>query len=282
MPGTTSHSGLSITIEPPDPSLDSLWEGSVGVTVLGPEGRSVTCAMSLTGRDGSVVLSEEVGKFDLPITASNWFHRFKRFAGDERRAWKYLNAATGQFVIKGEELGQFILRLDRERKPIRWVCRTEHHDTYARLIDDTGQEAEPRAEFCSFGQPTTPLPLDVSDATKDISVQKPGGLFLAQQVDHRDAILITSSRAAGNFRDLIVEPEAAGIDALSSDHQKLLSLATLWQQAKTCRTTGRQPAGLHRAAAPCSALLQLVRGAVGAGRERLHEESKIATSTSGT
>lgn len=231
-PGTTSHSGLSITIEPPDPSLDSFWEGSVGVSVLGPEGRCVICAMSLTGRDGSGVLSEVIGNFDLPVTTSNWFHRFKRFAGDEKRAWKYLEAATGQFTIKGEELGEFTLRLDRERKPIRWVCRTDHHETHVRLIDDTGREAQPQAELFSFQRPTTPQPLDVSDTTQDIIVQNPGGLFLARQGDHRDGIVITSSRAAGNFRDLIVEPKAAEIDALTTDHQKLLYLATLWQQAR--------------------------------------------------
>jgi len=39
VPGTTLHAGLAITLDPCDPSLDTFWEGNIGVSILGPAGQ---------------------------------------------------------------------------------------------------------------------------------------------------------------------------------------------------------------------------------------------------
>jgi hypothetical protein len=166
--GTTSHPGLAISLDPPDPSLDAFWEGNVRLSVLGPEGHDVSCSITLTGRNGVSVLSQEIGKFDLPITASNWMQRFKRFANDDSRAWKYLEASSGRFVIKGEELGEYTLPLERDAKPVRWICRSAAHATEVRLADDTGQEQLAEAKFFALKRPAAPQALDPASAMTSI------------------------------------------------------------------------------------------------------------------
>lgn len=228
-PGTTSYSGLAVSIDPPDPSLDAFWEGNVQVTVLGPEGHDVACSIALTGRNGVSVLSQEIGKFDLPVSDSNWSQRFKRFANDDSRAWKYLEASTGRFVIKGEELGEYALHLERDTKPVRWVCRVASHATHVRLFDDTGHEKAAEAQFFPLKRPGVPRTLDSAAAMAGIIAEEPGGLFLCNQGDFRDALIVSSSRGAADLRDLLVEPDLSGLD---SNATRLLALVELWHQAR--------------------------------------------------
>jgi hypothetical protein len=226
--GTTSHPGLAVALDPPDPSLDAFWEGQVRLSVLGPEGRDLTCSIALTGRNGVSVLSQEIGKFDLPITPASWTSRFKRFANDDSRAWKYLEASTGRFVIKGEELGEYALSLEREAKPVRWICRMAAHATHVRLADDTGQDQLAEASYFALKHPAKPKALDTAAAMARLTVEEPGGLFFARQGEHQDALLVSSSREAAGFRDLVVEPDLCGAP---QDVAALLSLIDLWHRA---------------------------------------------------
>jgi hypothetical protein len=228
-PGTTSHSGLAVTIDPPDPSLDSFWEGNVRVSVLGPEGRDVTCSIALTGRNGMSVLAQEIGKFDLPVSGSSWSQRFKRFANEDSRAWKYLEASTGRFVIRGEELGEYALHLERDPKPVRWICRVASQATHVRLVDDTGQEKIAEAEFIPLKQPGIPRTLDSASAMAGISAEAPGGLFVCRQGEFHDALIVSSSRGGADFRDLLVEPDLSDLDP---DTARLLAIIQLWHEAR--------------------------------------------------
>jgi hypothetical protein len=228
-PGTTSHSGLAVSIDPPDPSLEAFWESNVRVSVLGPEGHEVTCSIALTGRNGVSVLSQEIGKFDLPVSGLTWSQRFKRFANDDSRAWKYLEASTGRFVIKGEELGEYALHLERDPKPVRWICRVASQATHVRLVDDTGQEKLAEAHFFPLKQPGVPRPLDCVSAMAGIAAEEPGGLFYCSQGEFHDALIVSSSRGGADFRDLLVEPDLNGLD---SNTTRLLALIQLWHEAR--------------------------------------------------
>jgi hypothetical protein len=94
--------------------------------------------------------------------------RFKRFANDDSRAWKYLEASSGRFVIKGEELGEYTLPLERDAKPVRWICRSAAHATEVRLADDTGQEQLAEAKFFALKRPAAPQALDPASAMTSI------------------------------------------------------------------------------------------------------------------
>lgn len=229
IPGTTAHSGLAVIIDPPDPALDAFWEGQFNISVLGPEGQDVYCSVSLKGRDGSDLLSEDIGKFELPITDANWSKRFRQFTNDNNRAWKYFDAYKGQFAIKGEELGKFTLPLERDAKPLRWLCRNTPHAVQVRLVDDTGSETPPELRFYSFNEPGKAQILDFSPAVNGISVSEPGGLFVVRQGKFDDFLVVSSTRRA-TLAELIVTPNTAN---LGDDHAQLLTLIDLWHQARS-------------------------------------------------
>ena len=71
--------------------------------------------------------------------------------------------------------------------------------------------------------------LDTTSAMAGLVAEEPGGLFFASQGERRDALLVSSSRGAVGFRDLVVEPELNGLE---SDITRLLALVELWHQAR--------------------------------------------------
>ena len=153
IPGAVSHSGLIATIDPHDADLDTFWRNEVSLSVLGPESHSVRLAVSLEGRDGREIISEQVGNpMMLPIMPDAWSKRFGRLLKREENAWRYLEAAGGRLTIRGEELGEFSFQFEHDVPPLRWVPRRDRDDIVIRLIDDTGLEGSgPEVFFLQHG-----------------------------------------------------------------------------------------------------------------------------------
>lgn len=227
VPGTTTHAGLAISIDPYEPSLDHFWEGSVALSVLGPAGHSVTCSIHLTGANGKEILSEAIGTFALPLTEGDWSAQYARFVKDDRRAWTYLEAGSGRLTIAGEELGEYVIRLERNVKPVRWACRTIHDVTTIRLIDDTGMEDDAECRFYSFAAPVDPTTLSPEAAHVGFAIQLPGGLFEAKHGTSVDTIIV-SPQLQGGLRNLIAEPDLHRFDGDTADMSELLSFLGLW------------------------------------------------------
>ena len=232
IPGTTSHPGLAISVDPPDPSLDMFWEGDVGVSILGPAGRHITCAITLATLSGKEVLSEQISTFELPVTAQEWQKKFSQFVNTESRAWTYLEAASGRFLIKGDELGEHALRLERNVKPVRWVCRSAHHVTNARLIDDSGREGGAVCRFFSLRRPAEPVSLDTQSVLAGYQVPSPGGLFEARSGELADTMIVSLPQIERGFQGLVIEPDLQDIDGDSFPIVHVLELLRVWSEAR--------------------------------------------------
>ena len=230
--GTTSHAGLAVTVDPFDPTLDMFWQGNVGVAILGPEGRQVTCHIQLTSVDGTELLSEEIGTFHLPVTESTWQVRLEQFVKNERWTWAYLEAVAGHFVIRGDELGEYGIRLERKVKPVRWVCQSAQRKGIIRLIDDTGQDDAAKCHFYSLRCPTESKPVEIKAALAGFMVEPPGGLFIAQQGEHSDVIVVSSPQIMGGFQGLGIEPDLNDLKHGPIQIRRILRILRLWIDAR--------------------------------------------------
>jgi len=231
IPGTTSHAGLAISLDPHDPSLDTFWEGDVGVSILGPAGHHVTCAISLATANGMELLSEQIGIFDLPVTAAEWLTRFSQFVKHEGRALAFLEAASGRFLIKADELGEYALRLERDVKPVRWVCRSINRLTTIRLIDDTGRDDAATCRFFSLRRPAESMSLGAENVLTGFQVPTPGGLFEAQHGEFLDTMIV-STQIEGGFQGLVIEPDLHDLDGGTIQIRHILDLLRLWNEAR--------------------------------------------------
>ena len=232
VPGTTFHAGLTISLDPHDPSLDGFWEGNVGVNILGPAGHHVTCSISLCAANGKELLAEQIATFDLPVTPSDWTKRFRSFIDDEGRAWTYLEATSGRFVIKGDELGEYVLRLERDVTPVRWVCRSLHRVTTVRLIDDTGGKDSPECKFFSFQHPSAPIDLDAQTVMAGYEAPAPGGIFEARHGKFHDTVNISVPPSGRGFADLVFEPDLHELNSHTFPITDILESLKLWSEAR--------------------------------------------------
>jgi len=232
IPGTTLHPGLVISVDPPEPSLDMFWEGDVGVSILGPSGRQVTCALSLATQSGKELLSEQIGTFDLPVTAEYWQTKFSHFVNVERRTWTYLEATSGRFLVKGDELGDYALRLERDVKPIRLVCRSINRVMTARLIDDTGKDDAGTSRFFTFRRPADPITLNPDTILTGFQIPSPGGLFEARHGEHLDTMIVSMPQIEGGFQGLVIEPDLHDLDSDTVHVAYILEILRLWNETR--------------------------------------------------
>lgn len=232
VPGTTSHAGLFVSVEPSDPPLDLFWEGDVSIGIMGPPGHRVTCTMTLLTPKREQLLSDLIGTFELPVTNEEWQRKFSQFVAVEKREWAYLEAGSGSLSIKEDELGDFTLRLDRDVKPIRWVCRSANRITTARLIDDTGLEEPATCRFFSLRHPAEPDLIDIDKALSGITIPAPGGLYEARHANCEDAIVVSMPQVEGGFQGLVIEPNLSPLDRDGASINLILDILHLWMRAR--------------------------------------------------
>jgi hypothetical protein len=229
-PGNTSFSGLYVSVEPPSPSLDMLAEGNLALSVQGPAGRQVGAFITLFGRKGDAILTHEIARFDLPVTTNVWALKLGQFLSHAGQAWKLSEARTGTLTIGNEELGRFIVPLEREARPIQWLCQTTTQETQTRLIDDTGDELAAELYFRSFEYPARRAAIAESNAESGLVVADPGGLFEARRAKACDALIISTAVVRGSLQGLLIEPRHDELAGLSI--RDLLDTASTWNTAR--------------------------------------------------
>jgi hypothetical protein len=234
IPGTSSHAGLIVTLDPYDANLDTFWEGRVNLSVLGPESRQVVCTVSLESADGGEIFSEQVnGPMKLPVKPEEWRNRFAEFVTREDCAWRYLEASAGCLTIRGGELGEYIARFEHDVLPLRWVVRKYHNEIILRLIDDTGQE-DAQTVIRSF---TMEKPAEEKTYTSDkvlsgIIVEPHGGLFIAQHGEYLDTIVVSAGLTAASFRELDVTPSFGDLRNRLLTQARTFDVLDYWLNAR--------------------------------------------------
>lgn len=231
-PGLASHPGLIVTRDPFDASLDVLWRNELKLFVNGPEGFTVRVRLELHTADGRMILSNSVSdSMALPITPDTWRNNFAKFLAAEDRAWKYLEAANCTLKIIGNTLGTCELKFDHKPSPLRWSLTSRRHQTYVRLIDDSGlHDNALDVQFFSMEYPLIGTPLDPEAVRAELVVESPGGLYLARHPPFYDAAVV-SVRSARQLEDLGVEPDvdvATGFPAV----RQAFNLLRRWHNAR--------------------------------------------------
>ena len=231
-PGSASHSGLVVTTDPYDASLDLFWRNELNLCVNGPESLTVRVNVRLHTASGREILSETLDPpMELPITPEAWRKTFARFIDDRSRAWKYLEAACCTLEINGESLGTCTLTFEHDPSPLRWVVDSNKRKTVVRLVDDTGRhDSDPDIRFYCMGCPLDGIPLEADAARAGQTVAPPGGLFLARQPPFSDAAVVSSPAPRAGLQDLGVEPD---VDiAAGPPLREAFRLLRIWHDAR--------------------------------------------------
>ncbi len=230
--GTTNHSGLAITAEPAEPSLDQFWKGEVSIQALGPAKQQVRIFVELLDAGGSILATEQVAVLPLPVTRETWMRAVSGFLKKETDPWAYLTAASGRLIVDGDASGCWRLPLHREVAPLRWVWHRGNNRTALRLIDDHGGDDPLVAQFFPFAQPARATELDAKELEFDFYPTEQGGLCVATYGDRSEAVVVSMPQTLGSLSGLVIAPVIA-VDTGSGDSiGQLSAVMELWRRAK--------------------------------------------------
>ena len=238
--GTIGHSGLIVSSEPPEPTLDEFWEGLTRLDVLGPAGARVTVCVELLNGAGDLIVREVVGPLILPLGLDTWRKAFAAFAGRDKHPWAYLQASSGRVVVDGEELGVSHIHLHRVVAPVRWVWHSTPKAVLLKLVDDHDAGTPLDVTFHAFAVPVGGKPLTQQFATAGFEPTAPGGLFIAKYGEHREALIVSMPKVDGGFGGLLINPPLGDVAAIPDGLISLIGAIAAWSDARLVGTLAAQ------------------------------------------
>jgi len=233
MPGSASHAGLIVSVDPHDAALNTFWENDCALSVFGPPSRRVTPYVILQSAGEEEIFNGQVcGPLELPITPAIWEKRFSDFLRREKCEWDFLEASSGMLVLDGGDLGRYVVCFEHEVRPLRWVIRQSGEGLSIRLVDETGQkDVEPECYFFEMEKPRVGRRLNLSEALKGRPVESPGGLFVAKTPDYRSSVIVSTGLTGGGLGGLGVQPRHGHISRQPQVIFELLKDLYCWYSA---------------------------------------------------
>lgn len=230
--GTTNHSGLVVTTEPAEPSLDEFWKGESALQILGPAGHRVSVSAELLDGGGARISTEHVADLTLPMTAETWERATSAFLRNETDPWAFLSASAGTLLVDGDALGACRVALHREVHPVRWVWHKTKRSTALRLVDDHEGDDPLSVLFYPFRAPAHPTVVSKDDTAKEWIPDGDGGLCVATYSDQSQALVVSMPQVTGGFTGLLIEPRFDALPAGNAAVSTILDLVQLWSSAR--------------------------------------------------
>ncbi len=230
--GLTEQNPLFVILDPPNPSLERLWSGGVGIELHGPANRAVFPQMQFfqTRVSAQPSFRMTMPKLSLPVTASAWQSYFKEVQQDRALQYAFDDAVRLEILFNAEELGQFRLICEKESSPLRWSIRWENHCYVLRLFDDTG-EPSVRVVHYEFERPDFSLVMEAK-VFLDVGhrILEAGGLFVASTSCSTSAMVVPP--VIRGLGELKVHPHLSSHPGSSEPFAQLLSLRNIWADAR--------------------------------------------------
>jgi hypothetical protein len=230
--GTIGHSGLVVTADPVEPTIDQFWEGAVRLQAFGPIGRQVNLRIELLDGGGGNLASEAISTLPLPVAVESWGRTYTTFLRKDRDPWAYLAASSGNLVIEGDDLGAFRIALRHTPTPLRWVWHKTNRATELRLVDDHQADEPLDVRFFPFSHPASPIVLESRSVISGYSPPTPGGLCVASYGQKRQALVVSVSAKDRGLSGLLIDPDQRDMPCDDASVKVLVGFVSLWSSAR--------------------------------------------------
>lgn len=238
-PGVSQQGALLFLVDPTTPTLEQLWDGQVGVDIIAPEGRRVSCEITLRNRAADkLLLSKQLPALTPPVSSAAW----RSYIADQLRKADVLrcleDADTCELRFNAEELGRFELKCEREFKPLRWVVEKLADGHRLTLTDEADAQEHPEIKFYAFTEPDRPTVLQADVDARAITAPRAGGLFVARAGSLSCAVVVPQGgqqtiRTPEDLRGIVFETKFTRRDATVQNIKSALELFDLWSESRT-------------------------------------------------
>lgn len=224
--------GLMVVATPTDATLESLERDELRLDVLGQDGREAQLLLEVEGCD------TDRRPFDKVIIPTTLTHLWHRLPTEIQENLGSSNAC--RLIVRAEEIGTFMLPLDRESRPLRWSLRRSEHATTIRLIDEAAAGSNAVCQRALLSQPCDPHILDYEDCLEGLEVAAPGALFVVAGRDRLDTIIVSqlSQGTMSDFAQLAVVPQLNGFASSTECLREDIALLGLWSRARVVGPLG--------------------------------------------
>lgn len=180
---------LSVHLEPPNATLEQLWDGAADFEVTGPPGREVTCTISLRAGAAAALVTKRLPNLKLPVSPAEWRAHFARcFHGVHDEQENYDAALSCDVDFSADELGVVRLRIERGFAPIRWNVSREGQQFVLHLTNETSDAAPPRVGRIAC---ETPDQEEAIAAAGALVAPPQGGLYVARKGDYVAGVIVS-------------------------------------------------------------------------------------------
>lgn len=229
-PGIAPQGPLDVIIDPTSLTLEQLWEGKVDISIQGPRDRKIKCKVSLFETNSETAAQcWQLPSLELPLSSAKWWDTFDKHVKNAKgSAIAYDAARSCELDFNAEELGAFIVRCERDFKPLRWTLRREKQDYIARIFDDSGKPTLPMISCYKFEAPAIEERLECKPF---YHVTGSGGLYIASQDDMFSSIIIPPTGTVNTFSGLSCTPQVNISDRSLESLINLIRLSEIWTRA---------------------------------------------------
>ena len=220
---------LELSLEPPAPSLEALWDGDVDVAVAGPEGHQVSCRMAFyEDSTKESIGTYDLGSLSLPLTARGWRERFETRVMQVASAQKaYDSAKSCEMRLRAAELGASSVWCERDFTPLRWITRRRAGRYELRLLDDEDSDDQIVVKRLAFETPIVEEDVALEAA---INVSPDGGLYIAEKGEFLVAKILPP--VDHSLESLRFKPVVAQQDRSLTSAVALIGQSRLWRMAR--------------------------------------------------
>jgi hypothetical protein len=231
---------LFATIDPPQPTLEQLMRGVVGVELHGPLGHPVRAVATLFGKNRTDRVGGPFGlpELHLPLKLNSGRAYLSKLAHNSEFQSASDSAVSCRLDIDAGELGTISYMCEREFTPLRWLVTRQNNSYRLSLSDDSGASKKPAITHYDFHSPDWPMPIAVDLTKEHYGIPSSGGLYFAQGDGIHCSIIFPHEvnermSSFADMKSLVVHPKFRSAQRSSKALQEALMLIRMWSEAHT-------------------------------------------------
>ncbi len=226
---TRANGLLELSLEPPAPSLEELWDGDVDVSVSGPVGRHAIFRIEFFNDPSTKSIGAyDLGSMELPVTAGEWRERFETRVMQVTSAQRaYDSAKSCEMRVSAGDLGVANTRCERDFTPLRWITRRRAGRYELQLFDDEDGDSQLTVKRLAFERPIVEEEV-IHDGA--INVSPDGGLYIASKGTFFVAKIMPP--IDHSLKSLVFEPVIEEQDRSLTSAIELIQKSHFWRMAR--------------------------------------------------
>ncbi len=223
-----------VAVSPERVSLDDFWRGAASIDIYGPENRSVTPRIELAAAFGLPALATKtMPAMRMPVSAEAWRAAFRdQCNGNPVLDNHFDEAKECRLYFEAGDLGSSVVRLEHDRRPLRWNAQRTSQGFRLRLINEALDDDGTFVELYPYDEPDKATTRPGKDFATSIATPPPSGLFSARNQMARAGIITPPAIILKGLSSLGLRPKLAARRPQADKIAELVCIYERWANAR--------------------------------------------------